>query len=346
MKKNKNTEVQLIGLTGQTGAGKSTVTACFKEKGFAVIDCDTVTREVQSRPEVLKMLEANYGSQILQPNGSLNRKMLAAIAFSELKQTEKLNRLMFPPIREEIDRLIAGYKADGKKFILLDAPTLFESGIDKICTRKIAVLANEEVRLQRILMRDALSEEEARRRISAQHPDAYYTVRSDFVLRNNGTKEELLRDGKALADELTRPNQDGKTALVTLVSIVAVIAVIMSLYTFTYRHLYSREYPETVAAFSEESGLDENLCYALHYCDPETSEEAFAEKLRTIPAGADMRTAAAVYYAGGQTASKWLHDPAYSSDGIHLSTIPDTEADSFADQVEDAYRIYKNLYDK
>ncbi len=350
MKKGKNTEVQLIGLTGQTGAGKSTVTACFREKGFAVIDCDEVTRAVQKQPEVLAMLSANYGADILLPDGSLNRKMLAAIAFSEPKQTEKLNRLMFPPIREEISRRIEAETSAGKKYILLDAPTLFESGLDKICSRKISVLASKEVRMQRIIMRDSLSEEEARRRISAQQKDAYYTVRSDFVLHNNGTKDEFLRDGRALAAELTRPvNQDGKTAFVTLISIVLVIAVIMGLYTLTYRRIYNREYTDSVLACSEQSGLDPNLLYALSYCDKEADEALFSEKLSSLSilsADADVQTVAAVYYVGEEIGKQWLEDPAFSPDGKNIQTIPDEGAADFAESVENAYKIYKNLYGK
>ena len=160
----------IVGLTGQTGAGKSTVTEAFAEKGFVVIDCDALTRELQTRPEVLSMLSQAYGPQILKEDGSLDRRMLAAIAFSEPKQTEKLGTLMFPPIKAEIDVQIKLAEASGKKNILLDAPTLFESGLDKICTRKVSVIAAEDVRRERIIRRDGITEEEAVRRMSAQHP--------------------------------------------------------------------------------------------------------------------------------------------------------------------------------
>ena len=147
-------------------------------------------------------------------------------------------------------RRIAQAQADGKKYILLDAPTLFESGLDKICDRRVSVLASEEVRLQRILVRDKIDEQAARRRMSAQHPDSYYTVRSDFVLRNNGTREELLRDGRSLADELTRPvNQDGRTAIITLVCIISVIAIITGIYQLTFRIVYQRDYPRNGCCF-------------------------------------------------------------------------------------------------
>lgn len=344
---NKNAPL-VIGLTGQTGAGKSTVTESFTEKGFVVIDCDQLTRELQSRPEILSMLESAYGSQILLEDGSLNRKMLAAIAFSEPKQTEKLNKLMLPPICEEIKHRIAQAQADGKKYILLDAPTLFESGLDKICDRRISVLASEDVRLQRILARDKIDEEAARRRMSAQHPDSYYTVRSDFVLRNNGTREELLRDGRSLAAELTRPvNQDGRTAIITLVCIVAVIAIITGIYQITFRMVYQRDYPETVAAQSEQTGLPESYYFALAYCDKTENEADFAAKLEMLAqyaAGTDLKTLSVFYYAGEQQTLDWLADSAYSADGLKLDVIPDTAAEEFAGQVESAQKMYENLY--
>lgn len=350
MKKTANKNAPLvIGLTGQTGAGKSTVTQSFIEKGFAVIDCDQLTRELQSRPEILSMLEVAYGSQILLQDGSLNRKMLAAIAFSEPKQTEKLNKLMLPPICEEIKRRIAQAQADGKKYILLDAPTLFESGLDKICDRRVSVLASEEVRLQRILVRDKIDEQAARRRMSAQHPDSYYTVRSDFVLRNNGTREELLRDGRSLADELTRPvNQDGRTAIITLVCIISVIAIITGIYQLTFRIVYQRDYPATVAALSEQTGLPESYYFALAYCGQPESETDFSTRLEPLFKYADetdLKTLSVFYYAGEQQTLDWLADSAYSTDGLKLDTIPDEAAEEFANKVESAQKMYHNLYE-
>ena len=338
----------IVGLTGQTGAGKSTVTEAFAEKGFVVIDCDALTRELQTRPEVLSMLSQAYGPQILKEDGSLDRRMLAAIAFSEPKQTEKLGSLMFPPIKAEIDVQIKLSEASGKKNILLDAPTLFESGLDKICTRKVSVIAAEDVRRERIIRRDGITEEEAVRRMSAQHPDAWYTVRSDFVLKNNGTREELLEAGRNLAAQIVKaPNQDGKTAIVALVSIVLVIAVISGVYMLAYRAIYPQDYQETAAAYAETAGLSEYFLMALgHEAAPE-SEAEFAGNLSVLTAlmpGADERSLAAAYYAGPETAAQWLSDPSVSPDGVNFSRIPDEAAAAFADQVAQTATVYENLY--
>lgn len=338
----------VVGLTGQTGAGKSTVTEAFAEKGFQIIDCDALTRELQSRPEVLSMLSRAYGPQIIKEDGSLDRKMLAAIAFSEPKQTEKLGTLMFPPIKAEIDVRIKQAEAAGKKYILLDAPTLFESGLDKICARKVSVVAAEEVRRERIIRRDGITEEEAVRRMAAQHPDAWYTVRSDFVLKNNGTKEELLEAGENLASQMIKvPNQDGKTAIIALVSIILVIAVITGVYTVAYRAIYPEDYQETAAAYAGTTGLSEYFLMALgHEADPE-SEAEFAETLSTLSAlmpGTDGESLAAAYYVGPETAAQWLSDPSVSADGVTFSHIPDEAAADFANRVSQTATVYENLY--
>lgn len=348
MNKSKKSGPLIVGLTGQTGAGKSTVTEAFDKNGFVVLDCDAITRELQQKPEVLTRLAAAFGEQILLENGMLNRKMLAAIAFSEPKQTEKLNNVMIPLIKTELDARIAQAQSLGKRYILLDAPTLFESGVDKMCDRKISVLAAEEVRLQRILQRDNLTEEQARLRMSAQKKDAYYTVRSDFVLRNNDTKEELLKQGEELAKSLTKSeNQDWKTALITLIAIVLVIVLITGIYTLTYRKLYPKNYPDTVTAYAQQYELPESLLYAIVYTDYAVNEEELAEKFDSLSAlqkSQNEYTLLAEYYAGAETVENWLKNAAYSSDGINLDTIPDEETRTFVENVQQAQKIYKNIY--
>ena len=338
----------LVGLTGQTGAGKSTVTAAFAEKGFVVIDCDQLTRELQSRPEVLARLQAAFGSQVIREDGSLDRKMLAVVAFSEPKQTEKLGTVMFPPIKAEIEARVKAAEAAGHNHILLDAPTLFESGLDKVCARKVSVIAAEAVRRERIIRRDHLTEEEADRRMAAQHPDAWYTVRSDFVLKNNGTKEELLEAGKNLAAQMVKaPNQDGKTAVTALISILLVIVVITGVYTLAYRAIYPRDFAGTAASYAETLQTDEYFLMALAHAAGTEEEAEFAGTLDALSAllpGADEDTLAAAYYAGAEAVEGWLADPSVSPDGVSLSHIPDGDAAAFAEQVRQDAKIYRNLY--
>ncbi len=176
-----------LGLTGPTGAGKSTAALFFSENGFKVIDCDLVAREVtQQNSPALKSLCKVFGDGILDDNGALNRKKLAAIAFSTPEKTELLNNTVLPFISEAVLK-----EAEGSDAVLLDAPTLFESGLDRICDKTICVFADEKLRLSRITERDGISLEEALLRMSAGKKEAYYKERVDFFLMNNGDGEQL-----------------------------------------------------------------------------------------------------------------------------------------------------------
>ncbi|MDD6031872.1 MAG: dephospho-CoA kinase [Oscillospiraceae bacterium] len=261
----------LVGLTGQTGAGKTTVSRAFTDKGFAVIDCDQVTRQLQQQPEVIEKLAGAFGSGILQEDGSLDRRALAAAAFSEEQQTQKLTGIMYPLILAEIDRQVDSFVRSGQTRILLDAPTLFESGLDKRCQKKVAVLAAEELRLLRIIKRDGLTEEQARARMKAQHKDGYYTIRSDYVLRNNGTEEELYREGAALAESLApekgKGSQELRTTLIALALTVGTIAFVGGGYQLIYRAMYPQKYKAEVTAAAAEFSVEPELIYAVIRCE-------------------------------------------------------------------------------
>ena len=185
-------KIKIIGLTGQTGAGKSSVCEIIEKLGFNVIDADKVSREVVDTDlNCLADLVMKFSCGILTENGTLNRKRLAAIAFSDPKNLAKLNRTIFPYITARIDKLIEELAAGGAEAVVLDAPTLIESGIDRKCDVVVSVLADTDSRLDRIIARDGLTEREATQRMSAQHDDSFYTERSRHIIYNNGTLEEL-----------------------------------------------------------------------------------------------------------------------------------------------------------
>lgn len=182
----------VIGLTGQTGAGKSSVSKIIRSQGIAVIDCDEVAHEVVAGEKCcLADLALEFSIAILNIDGTLNRKKLAEIVFGTPKKLERLNTLIFPYIRSYLKDKIQQLEAQGERIVVLDAPTLFESGIDKDCDSVISVIAPEAQRLNRIVVRDHLTDEEARRRIAAQHDDAYYTSRSQIVIVNDKDEQEL-----------------------------------------------------------------------------------------------------------------------------------------------------------
>ncbi len=171
----------VIGLTGPTGAGKSTLAAAWRELGCMIIDADRIAREVVSFPECLSHLKAEFGGDIVNENGSLNRKLLGQRAFSDPDKTARLNAITHPSILREIsDQIIRGKQSEVKA-VIVDAPLLFESNADRFCDVSVAVTAPEELRLSRIMSRDGISRELASERIAAQHDEAYFLARARYT---------------------------------------------------------------------------------------------------------------------------------------------------------------------
>ena len=166
--------MKIIGLTGPTGSGKSTIATLAKSKGFGVIDCDKEARlATEKGSKGLDALVKVFGNDILLLDGSLDRKKLAEKAFRTKETTEILNKTLLPIILEIIKQRITEFEHLGYDKILLDAPTLYESGADVLCDEVIAVLCDEKVRKKRIIIRDSLTEEQANVRLSASKPDSF-----------------------------------------------------------------------------------------------------------------------------------------------------------------------------
>lgn len=170
----------VIGLTGPTGAGKSSATAVAENLGFKIVDCDKLARvAVEKGSAGHGALVMAFGSEILNREGEINRKKLAEIAFSTPENTELLNKTLLPIImllvKQEID----------SDLVLLDAPTLFESGADSLCNEVIAVISDEKTRLARIMARDNIDEEAARLRMSAGKTDEFYIEKTDNIVYND-----------------------------------------------------------------------------------------------------------------------------------------------------------------
>ena len=193
---------KIIGLTGPTGSGKSY--ACLVAgtiKSLKVIDCDKIARKaVKKGTKGLDALVKVFSSGILKKDGTLNRRELARRAFSSPENTNLLNETIFPYITE----LIRGELTDNKN-ILLDAPTLFESGLDSICDTTIAVLAPTDTRLSRIIARDKISKDDALLRMNAGKPDEFYKTRAEHIIYNDGNladyTNEILKILKSYTEE-------------------------------------------------------------------------------------------------------------------------------------------------
>lgn len=168
-----------IGLTGPTGAGKSYICDYLKMFGFKIIDCDACARQItKDNSPVFPILQKEFGQDIIE-NGKLNRQRLADRAFVSCEMTDKLNKIMFPAIMELCKEQAVG-------LCVLDAPQLFEARADKDCYKIISVIAPNQLRLERIGVRDNISVEQAEQRMNIQLDDEYYIKHSDFVIYNDG----------------------------------------------------------------------------------------------------------------------------------------------------------------
>ena len=173
----------LLGLTGKTGAGKSTVSKYLKEKGAYVIDGDIVAREVLvDNVPLLNKLTESFGEDILE-NGVLNRKKLAEKAFSTSENTKLLNSIMHPAINEKIQSE-ANEAFKSHNVVIVDAAAIIESGYADTCDMLIVVTAPEDIRKERIIKRDNISEKDAIIRINGQKDDKFYNDKADYIIRN------------------------------------------------------------------------------------------------------------------------------------------------------------------
>lgn len=171
----------VIGLTGPTGSGKSAFAAMLRERGFYVADADAAARQVvQAGSPVLDALCGTFGADILDEDGTLCRSRLAERAFASPENVQILNALTHPAIGRVLFSQIAAHP--DARGAVIDAPALIESGIADKCDLIAVVLAPPEERLRRIMLRDGLTEEQARRRMQAQQPDAFYLEKADVVL--------------------------------------------------------------------------------------------------------------------------------------------------------------------
>lgn len=175
---------KLVGLTGKTGAGKSTVSALLKEKGAYIIDGDIVARKVLvENGALLNKLKEEFGCGIIDPDGALNRRALAKEAFSTPEKTDKLNVIMHPAINDfifkEAEKAFSDYDV-----VIVDAAAIIESGFTEKSDYLIVVHAPLEIRKERIIKRDGLTEADADVRINGQKEDDFYLSKADFVFNN------------------------------------------------------------------------------------------------------------------------------------------------------------------
>lgn len=179
--------IRVVGLTGPTGAGKSTVADSWRALSVPVIDADRIAHQVtEPGSPCLAALAEAFSPAILDPDGTLNRKALAERAFASPEATKALNAITHPAIVALIQQELEDAADAGHPVAVVDAPLLFEAGVDALCHHIVAVTAPTEERLARIRQRDGLTEEQAGKRMAAQPEEAFYCRPGVTVLHNDG----------------------------------------------------------------------------------------------------------------------------------------------------------------
>ena len=179
--------IRIIGLTGPTGAGKNTVCRVFESHGYGIVDTDGLARDVVlPGTECLRRLTEVFSPNILHEDGTLNRRELARRAFVSAETQAELNAITHPAIIKSSYEMIERFRAAGKRGAVIDAPLLFESGMETMCDNVMAVLAPADLRMERLLQRDGITEAELKCRMAVQKSDTFYTEKADAVVHNTG----------------------------------------------------------------------------------------------------------------------------------------------------------------
>jgi dephospho-CoA kinase len=185
----------LVGLTGGIATGKSTVSALFAHLGCRVIDADLLAREaVEPGQPAHAAVVREFGPEVVDADGRLDRKRLGAIVFADPERRRRLEAITHPAIRARMMRLLAGLDEEGfEGLVLWDAALLVESGGHTQMDRLVVVYADEATELRRLIARDGLTEAQARSRIASQMPVAEKARRAHHVIDNSGTRAETER---------------------------------------------------------------------------------------------------------------------------------------------------------
>lgn len=193
--------MRLIGLTGRSGSGKTTVGSLAASMGFLVLDCDRIYAELTSRPTpCLEAIRNTFGNETVK-DGKLFRPALREKVFSDPDAMKKLNALTALYMGEEITLRLEASQAN---LAILDAPTLFQSGLDGICDLVIGVIAPEEESVRRIVSRDGISAEEAKRRLAQQPSADFYREQCTLCLENHQSEEQFRKQAEVLLTRLQK----------------------------------------------------------------------------------------------------------------------------------------------
>lgn len=196
----------IIGITGSSGSGKSTVAKIFEKKYDAkLIDADKIVKEMTiPGTKYMDEIRIKIGKEYFDENGNLNKKKLAGKIYSDDQALFTLNSLTFKYVVEEMKKRVLEVP-ENTKLVIVDAPLLIEAGLDKLCDYIISVIADKEIKIQRICERDGLDIKTAESRLNIQKEDEFYINASDFVIYNN-EKEDLEKNIENIILDINNKN--------------------------------------------------------------------------------------------------------------------------------------------
>lgn len=183
--------MKIVGLTGNSGAGKTTVCEILKKRyNVEIIDADKVAKQLTNgKTPYLKHIVEKFGIEILDEAMNLNRKKLANIIYNDNKKREELNEITFIHVVDEIKNRIN--ELEDSKIVVIDAPLLFESNLNEICDITIGIIAKDNIKLDRICKRDSIDKQTAQKRIDIQLKNEYLYENADYIIENDSSMEEL-----------------------------------------------------------------------------------------------------------------------------------------------------------
>ena len=193
----------IIGITGPTGAGKTSLLRQVEKLDGAVIDCDAVYHELLNTNKDLQAALENQFGPLRDENGCIDRKKLGSIVFGNSEQLQILNSIAWKFIIARIKTLVQEYQEAGQELIAIDAIVLLESPLKDLCQVTVAVIAPPEERVRRIMAREGISEEYAWARVKAQKPNEYFTQNCDWVLVSDSkTAKKFAQKAQRFLKEL------------------------------------------------------------------------------------------------------------------------------------------------
>lgn len=176
----------IVGLTGGIGSGKTTVAKLFEKHGIPIYIADDKARLLMDQPEVIEAVQQIFATSVINEYGKLDRTKIKQLVFEDKEQLEKLNQVVHPRVKKDFDQWVEQHKES--PIVIKESAILFENGLDKTCDLVLLVVAPEEVRINRVMMRDGVSKEQVRKIIDNQMKDEEKAKRSQYIIENNNNK--------------------------------------------------------------------------------------------------------------------------------------------------------------